>query len=249
MINLRQRAEKLLHDDRLTPEDYSPEEMQQLIHELRVHQVELELQNEELRKTQVELKVSQKQYIAFYTKYLDLYDVAPVGYCTLDAHGSIREINLTAAQQLGREREALLETRLYQYITEEDRDLFFVHLRYLFATRTRQACELRILSKDGTPFYASLESIVIQENENPVCRTTISDITERKRAEEELRHAKVTAEHARKEALEAQRFNLVAFGCTTCIGNSGLLPEVIDAAIQEDDLVAAAGSLLRLFSK
>ena len=85
------------------------EESQQLIHELQVHQIELEMQNEELRKAQAELEQSR-------SKYSDLYDFAPVGQFTFDKHGLILEANLTAATELGLERSRLINKPFRAYI-------------------------------------------------------------------------------------------------------------------------------------
>ncbi len=129
---------------------------------------------------------AQAQLEESHRKYVALYDFAPVGYGTFDQNGWIQEINLTAASQLGVERELLIQTRLYDAIAEEDREIFSLHLKKVFETKTRQSCELRLLKKDGTPFHVLLESIVAGENEHH-CRTVMTDITERKRVEEALR--------------------------------------------------------------
>ena len=144
---------------------------------LRTHQVELELANEELRATEVQLKASAQ-------KYMDLYDFAPVGYCTLDAEGRILEANLTAARLFGVARGNLLQTRLYHYLVEPDRDRFYLHLRALAHATTQQTCELRLLRPDGAEGWVQLETMSFAARQY---RTAISDITERKRAEEALR--------------------------------------------------------------
>jgi PAS domain S-box-containing protein len=200
LTDLRRKAEERLATVMSSFPEKSVEDMQALVHDLHVHQIELTLQNEELRSTQAELEASRQNYADLYQKYANLYDVAPVGYCTLDESGCIQDINLTAATQLGIERAALLNTRLYQYILEEDRDTFFLHQRKAFDTGTRQTCELRLFTHDDTPFYAQLETVVIQAGSERFgalsknaeasttnhCFTTISDITDRKHAEELL---------------------------------------------------------------
>src|SRR5260370_28904283 len=103
------------------PGNLSPEATERLVHEFRVHQVELEAQNEELRRVQEELRASRE-------RYMELYDFAPVGYFTLDRNGSILEANLTGARLLGVGRSALLEQRFRHYVAKEDRDRF--HLYY-----------------------------------------------------------------------------------------------------------------------
>jgi PAS domain S-box-containing protein len=208
---LRQKAEEQLQQVMDSLDDKSSEDVQTLLHDLHVHQIELTLQNEELLRTQAELEASRKKYAELYEKYLNLYDFAPVGYCTLEKDGTIQEINLSAADQLGIERDLLLKKRIQDCVIEDDQEIIFLHLRKAFETQTRQTCEVRLLKRDGTSFYAQLESIGAQKGNkippNPPlgkggthpsqegiaealttnhCRTTITDITECKRVEEAL---------------------------------------------------------------
>ena len=183
--DLRQRAERMTQE--ATPQDpellvaLSPEETQQIIYELRVHQIELEMQNEELRQKQVELDTTLEMYF-------DLYELAPVGYCTLSEQGQILKANLTAAGLLGAVRGGLLKHRLSRFILPEDQDIYYRHRSRLFETGEPQTCELRLLKFDGTSFWAHLEATAGQDPEGaPICRMVVSDITERKWAEEELR--------------------------------------------------------------
>ena len=224
---LRQKAEEQLKQVMDSLDDKSSEDIQTLLHDLHVHQIELTLQNEELLRTQAELEVSRKKYAELYEKYLNLYDFAPVGYCTLEKDGTIREINLSAADQLGIERDLLLKKRIQDCVIEDDQETIFLQLRKAFDTHTRQTCEVRLLKRDGTSFYAQLESIVVQEGNkippNPPlgkggthpsqegtaeafatshCRTTITDITERKRAEEQLQQYAAKLEEANAELLQ-----------------------------------------------
>ena len=114
---MRQRAEAEIKAETLEPEAMSQEECIRLIHELRVHQIELEMQNEELRQAQAQLAESRD-------KYADLYDFAPVGYLTLDERGLIVEANLTAAALLGMERGRLLGLSFPLFLVEADRPVF-----------------------------------------------------------------------------------------------------------------------------
>jgi two-component system, cell cycle sensor histidine kinase and response regulator CckA len=159
----------------------SPESARQLLYELRVHQVELQMQNEELRRAQQELEASRARYV-------DLYDLAPVGYVTLCEEGRVLEANLTAAGLLGAARRELLQQKLTRFILPEDQDVYFRHRRQLFETGTPQVCELRLLRRDGHTFWARLQASPPHEDGGqPVCRTVLSDVTERKRTEETLR--------------------------------------------------------------
>ena len=154
-----------------------------ILHELRVQQIELEMQNDELRRTQVELDTERMHYFHF-------YDLAPVGYITLSEKGIVLEANLTAANQLGRVRGAILNLPFSSFILREDQDIYVLRCKQLFKTGEPQVCELRMVKNNGMNFYAQLEAIVAQHSgEAPVCRIVISDITERKRAEAALRES------------------------------------------------------------
>jgi two-component system cell cycle sensor histidine kinase/response regulator CckA len=177
-------------------EALSPEAAKRLLYELRIHQIELEMQNEELRQTQQALEASR-------ARYFDLYDLAPVGYFTLNEPGLILEANLTTATLLGAARGALVKQPLTRAIVPEDQDIYYRYRQQLFATGEPPVCELRMLRQDGTPFWARLEAIVAPEGETgvPVCRVTMSDITEHKRVEEEKEKLQTKLNEARKMEL------------------------------------------------
>jgi len=189
-------------------EALSPEETRQMLHELRVHQIELEMQNEELRRAQAELDASR-------ARYFDLYDLAPVGYCTVSEKGLILEANLTAATLLGVARGALVKQLLTRFILKEDQAIYYRHRKQLFETHSTssgqagepQACELRMVKKDGPAFWAYLEVTAAQNAGGAtVCRVVMSDITERKQAEAALQQAYDELEQrvvARTEELRA----------------------------------------------
>lgn len=150
--------------------------------ELQIQKTELEMQNEELRSAQINLE-------NLLNKYSDLYAFAPVSYFTFDKNGLIVEVNLTGSHKLGRERSSLIKTPFPLYIVQGDKDAFYLHLRKVFRTESRQTCEIRLLNKNGVQFYAQLESIPVRNNNGDFnqCRTVISDITDHKRLEDELR--------------------------------------------------------------
>jgi PAS domain S-box-containing protein len=189
---LRRRAEDVSRENaaRLPAktEALSPEAAQSLLHDLRVHQIELEMQNEELRRSQVELEAAR-------ARYFDLYDLAPVGYCTLSKAGLILEANLTAATLLGVARGALIKQPIFRFILKEDHDIYYGRRKPLFEDRSAdspsagqsgapQSCELRMVKSDGTVFWAHLETTVVQDATGaPECRVVLTDITERNRAE------------------------------------------------------------------
>ncbi len=182
--DLRQRAEDLV---RQRPEDVtkiSGYDIQRLVHELQVHQIELEMQNEQLNKAQEEVE-------ELLNKYFDLYELAPIGYFTLDRQGLILEANLAGANLLGEQMRHLLKRGLSRFVSEDSQEKFYFHLRGVVETQTKQSCELRLVKKDGEQFHVQLVSVPAQDVEsNPAgIRTTMSDITERKRTEQKLREA------------------------------------------------------------
>jgi PAS domain S-box-containing protein len=153
-----------------------------IIHELQVHQVELEIQNEELRRVQGDLEASR-------ARYFELYDMAPVGYCTITEQGLILEANLTAATMLGVARSALVKQPLTRFILSADRDIYYRHRKLLFKTAAPQACELRMVNKDGIQFWVHIRASVVQDHDSdaPVCRAVMSDETKHKQAEDRER--------------------------------------------------------------
>ena len=151
--------------------------------ELRIQQFELETQNEELRMAQQQLDASRR-------KYADLYDFAPVGYFSFDAKGVVTEVNLTGSALLGHQKTALLRKPFFLFIQPEDRRIFEDHKRAVLASGARQTCEVRLLRKQGKVFYAELDSITDLKTGSDTCLsilTAVTDITERKRAEERLK--------------------------------------------------------------
>jgi PAS domain S-box-containing protein len=156
------------------------QDYQGLVHELQVHQIELEMQNEELRMAQGQLGES-------LAKYSDLYDFAPVGYVTLNRDGLILEANLTFAAQLGIERGRLINTPLWVYAAAPDRGKLRSHLDLVFKTNERRPCELRLQRLSGPKCYVQLDSIrVLNAGGAELCRTSVTDISIRKEAEEEV---------------------------------------------------------------
>lgn len=180
---LRQRAEQTLRERPLAPDSLARTDLQELVHELQVHQIELEMQNEELERALAELEDARD-------RYSDLYDFAPVGYLTLDDKNIIREANLTAATMLGVERSHLIHTPLSHFIFREDQDTYYLHRRVLFETLAPQTWEVRLVKADGSSFYASLAVIVAQgAGGGLVARVSLSDVTARQHAEAALRES------------------------------------------------------------
>jgi len=203
MKNLRKLAEeKTRTDPSKQQEALLPEQAQKVLHELRVHQIELEMQNEELRQAQAELEASR-------ARYFDLYDLAPVGYFTLSKQGLILEANLTAAKLLGVKRGTLVRRPLTHFIHLADDDIYNEHCKRLFKTGKPQVFELRLVKHDGSQFWARLETSAAKRADNaPVCRAVIINITDRKLAEEALQQAyNETEQKVEWRTRELQRAN------------------------------------------
>ena len=173
----RRRAEAKLKEaagGSTYPSEVPPEKMASLIHELKVHQIELEMQNDELRRVQGELEKTRD-------KYSHLYDFSPVGYVTLTEKGIIDEINLPLSSMLGEERTNLIGKPFTRFVFGEDQDVFCKLRHRLLETKESQPCELRLVKKGGHAFFASLECMVVtnRDDNSRFIRGAVSDITER----------------------------------------------------------------------
>jgi PAS domain S-box-containing protein len=177
---LRRRAEAKLKSNPPVLDEVTSKDALKLIHDLQVHQIELEMQNEELRRAQATIEASR-------ARYSDLYDFAPVGYLTLDVNGKVLEANLTVAGLLGVKRGLLLQKPFQLYIVEEDRDKFHLYLRTVLSTKESQICELRLKPQQGGNRHARLDTILAQDsNGRRSLRTSVTDISERKEMERQL---------------------------------------------------------------
>lgn len=176
----RLAEEKLRQIEGASQEQHTPEEAQSLLHELRVHQIELEMQNDELRGTQHRLEVSQ-------ARYFDLYNLAPVGYMTLSEEGIIEEANLTSANLLGMTRVDLVNRPFSHFISPEDQDLYYLHCRKLMEMNAAHKCEVRMVRSDGSLFWAQLQGAPCEDGgAGTGYRLVLHDCTSRKVAELEV---------------------------------------------------------------
>lgn len=158
----------------------SQEEARKVLHELQVHQIELEMQNEELRDAHVALDFER-------ARYFDLYDLAPVGYCTINNQGQIKRANLTAASLLGATRSELLGQRWSQFIHELDADVYYLQNKKLLESGEPQSCELRMTRRDGRSLWVQCSSTTSTNLDDEIeIREVFSDITARKVAEQAL---------------------------------------------------------------
>lgn len=183
---LRQRAEKVARertaDASEGAEDLSPSAMLKVIQELRVHQIELEMQNNELRRTQAALDTTQ-------ACYFDFYDLAPVGYLTVSKQGLILHANLTAAALLNVTRSTLPKQAISRFIDRQDQDRFYLLHQQLLEPGTTQSCELQMVKQDGSRFFARMDAIATHGDDGaPVLRLVLTDITASKEAKAQ-RHA------------------------------------------------------------
>ena len=193
--HLRAAAETdLLDQPSAGPAGRSAEE---LLHELRVHQIELEMQNETLRQEQSALKESRDLYA-------DLYDFAPVGYLTLSADGMIVRINLTAAWFLGADRRHLLQRRFVNSVMDEERAYWLRHFVNVNNRTGGSRIELALQRDDGAPIQCSLDCEPVPDGvDSGAIRVTLSDITELKEAE--AKHASLEAQLRESQKMEATR--------------------------------------------
>jgi PAS domain S-box-containing protein len=157
-------------------------ELQSLLYTLQLHQAELEMQNEELRRAQAELAQA-------HDRFQDLYDFAPVGYLTFDAQGTIQEVNLTAAKMLGVPRQKLVGQKLSHFIAREWQDNFHLHRQQIFAERAPGECELVLRRANGESLVVQMQSAAFLHpvSQNRQSRAALMDVAERKRAEAALK--------------------------------------------------------------
>jgi PAS domain S-box-containing protein len=162
-------------------ENDSTERTQRLVHELQVHQIELEMQNEELQAALTDLQTSRGHYA-------DLYDFAPVGYLTLDSGGDIQKANFAAARLLGQERSRLVGARLASFVSTESRQAFATALQQAYATQTKQVCMVAICPEQSPPLWIHVEAAVTPDGSN-ACQVVLIDVTLQRQAEQLLRDA------------------------------------------------------------
>jgi PAS domain S-box-containing protein len=187
---LRREAEARVSLPKRAAEPTGKNDALRLLHELEVHRIELEMQNEELRRAQHELEDSRDRYWA-------LYDQAPVGYLTLDAGGYILEANLTAASMLDLERGSMIGLPLASFMTPADARVFERHRQEVFRREIKQGCDVWIRRRAGAAFPAHFDSIAwTKPGRGPagtgptVCRTVLFDLSELRETQEALRTQK-----------------------------------------------------------
>ena len=175
--------------------------MHESLHDLQLHQIELEMQNEELRRARLELDAERD-------RYFDLYDLAPVGYCTLSEKGLILGANLTAASLFSTDRSGLLKQPFSRFVCPAYQDRYYLYVRQLFVTRQADVCDLQVQTAQGHVLWEDLSGVVMpavtgndgrETAPDPVLWFTVSDITALKQATQEL----IEAVQAGKDAQAA----------------------------------------------
>ena len=190
---LRQKAEEALKVssvDNDFPVKLLPDEMNLLIHDLQVHQIELEMQNDELKLSQEELETAQ-------ARYFDFFNMAPVGFFSIDEKKLIVECNHTAVKMLGRDRATIIKQPITKFIMKEDQDIYYLYNKRPNEKNMKQGCDLRMLKNDGSSFWVNLVTTVFQNAEGITVNSMVmSDITQRKQDEDKFRQN----EHRYKKA-------------------------------------------------
>jgi PAS domain S-box-containing protein len=185
-ILLRQRAEEALRGSPIDLDGLAAADIQYLLHELQVHQAELSIQNEELRRVQLELETARDLYS-------NLYNFAPAGYCTLNRKDAILEANHTLAAMLGARQEDLTHQTLSHFIDRDDQDAYYLHRQRTFDNSHRQVGEIHMRKLTGEKILVRLESMIAHEDHNRV-RVILSDITEQQRIEKDAQEAALLRE-------------------------------------------------------
>ena len=191
---LRQKAEELLEKTKAqhTSELRSETDLMKLIHELEVHQIELEMQNDELIMVKEQAELASE-------KYIELYDFAPSGYVTLSDGCHIQKINLTGASMLGKERSHLINSHFCFFVTEDTRPIFNAFFENIFKHRAKETCQVMLTKEGRMPIFVQIDGILTENGKE--CYLILTDITERMRADE-----------AKKRSNELQYINSLFVG-------------------------------------
>lgn len=180
-VSLRGRAEALLDANIDDIKSLSAHAISELLHELNVHKIELEMQNQELCRTQLDLEASR-------SKYFTLYEFSPIGYFRFEQKGIILEVNIAGADLLRMGKEQLIERKFYRFVAPFYQQSFSLHRQHALQTKEKQLVELELIKADGTSFFARLESIVLDKDADhgEQLLTSVMDISELKQMQKEL---------------------------------------------------------------
>jgi PAS domain S-box-containing protein len=183
----------------LDPSSLGPEDIPTLVHQLHVHRVQLEMQNEELRQAQETLAEACEHYT-------QLYDFSPAGYVTLTAEGAIEEVNLRFCAMLGLHRHLVTQQHFTDFVAPQDLDLWQRHCRDVLANGTTQTCKLRLVSPTGLPLMMHIESLKVTEREHSKVniRSALLDVTFLERAEQAVQDSQEKLQYTAAKLLTAQ---------------------------------------------
>jgi PAS domain S-box-containing protein len=224
---LRDVAEKKLGKTPDVTQEFKDKTPEEIIHELQVHQIELEMQNEELKRVQLELQDSRD-------KYQDLYYNSPVGYFTLTRKGIIQEVNLAGATLLGMPRSKLINRGFGHFVASGSLDQWYQHIIAVLGNEVAQTCDVTLKRADGSIFYVSLESIRIEAlvteggKQGRPCqiRTVLMDITERKRLAQEKDNLIIELQKALSEVKKLSGFLPICASCKKIRDDTGYWNEI-----------------------
>ena len=179
----RHQAELSVIENTLRNRTANTKNLEMLIQDLEIHQVELQTQNEELRRSQIETEDARR-------KYSDLYDFAPIGYFTLDAQGVILEANLTGAALLGLSRRELARRGFRRFVKQEDQETFLNFCRQVFEGIKVRTCELKLWRRSGDSLDARLTGIALEDGDGQrLCQVAVSDVSDWKEAQRAIEQA------------------------------------------------------------
>ncbi|MDR4509485.1 MAG: PAS domain S-box protein [Candidatus Brocadiaceae bacterium] len=218
--DLRKKAEKRFKPETIDIKKLSEAEVRKLAQELQSHQIKLEMQNEELRKSQLELEDSKDRYST-------LYDLVPIGCFTISEGGIILEVNLKGATILGRERGSLIKKPLSNFIARVDQDKYYLCRRHVFAMKEYKTCKLQMIKNDGAKFSAQLEFAVSLDLDGNFrkCMITITDITEKERVENKLHKLSYAVEQSPVTVVITDKLGKIEYVNQKFLQLTGYTPE------------------------
>jgi PAS domain S-box-containing protein len=214
VTNLRQKAEEQVRTQPKPTGTMTDAEVGGLVHELQVHQIELEMQNDEFVQAQADLRESSE-------KYGDLFDFAPIGYFVWGGHGQILEVNLSGANLLGLDRSSAINKRFGQFVALEDRVAFSEFCKHVLQADAKQRCEVK-LQIGGQRVHVLIEAVAVQSGQGKVtsCRAAVMDITDRKKTEEALHESE--EDYRRLTELSPDGIFVVNGDYIVCVNSAGL---------------------------
>jgi PAS domain S-box-containing protein len=241
------KAEKKTEPKPKNPETEKIEDVQRLVHLLQVHQIELEHQNQELRIAHEELEVSRN-------KYVNLFDFSPIPYFTLDPHGIIIELNLSASKMFGIDRSKLIGKNFISFVPLNERDIFNFFLNTVFDSLIKHSCKLKVKNKDERVFDVLLEGLEFDNTleSDPKCQVALIDLTEYKKIEDALK--KSNEELKKLNTTKDRLFSIIAHDLKSpfqsLLGFSEALATEIETLSHEEIILFSKGlndSLINLY--